>query len=239
MINSSIRSRSAATAVPAQAPAPSSDEMLVARIAGGDRLAMQTLFARHRTPVYRWFFGSSATRRSPRNRLAGSSTKTTARRVGCRSRQSRTGQPLRHRHRLRSRSRPIGGRGQPGRQLSILLHRRPRMAKVSGASDDLILRGVCRNSSLPLTFVILRTQWATAVTSRADEYRANARECEQLEDMVCARIWFGTASLTLISSITLGSSSLFRELFTRFDTGRSCSNVLRRVSATRRRHRAP
>ena len=33
---------------------PSSDEMLVARIAGGDRLAMQTLFARHRTPVYRW-----------------------------------------------------------------------------------------------------------------------------------------------------------------------------------------
>ena len=33
---------------------PSSDEMLIARIAGGDRLAMQTLFARHRTPVYRW-----------------------------------------------------------------------------------------------------------------------------------------------------------------------------------------
>jgi len=32
----------------------SSDEMLIARIAGGDRLAMQTLFARHRTPVYRW-----------------------------------------------------------------------------------------------------------------------------------------------------------------------------------------
>jgi RNA polymerase sigma-70 factor (ECF subfamily) len=28
--------------------------MLIARIAGGDRLAMQTLFARHRTPVYRW-----------------------------------------------------------------------------------------------------------------------------------------------------------------------------------------
>src|SRR6187549_296064 len=32
----------------------SSDEMLIARIAGGDRLAMQVLFARHRTPVYRW-----------------------------------------------------------------------------------------------------------------------------------------------------------------------------------------
>jgi RNA polymerase sigma-70 factor (ECF subfamily) len=32
----------------------SSDEALVARIAEGDRLAMQVLFARHRTPVYRW-----------------------------------------------------------------------------------------------------------------------------------------------------------------------------------------
>ena len=32
----------------------SSDEMLVARIAAGDKLAMQVLFARHRTPVYRW-----------------------------------------------------------------------------------------------------------------------------------------------------------------------------------------
>ena len=28
--------------------------MLVARIAAGDRLAMQTLFARHRTAIYRW-----------------------------------------------------------------------------------------------------------------------------------------------------------------------------------------
>jgi RNA polymerase sigma-70 factor (ECF subfamily) len=44
-----------AAAAPATAPGePSSDEMLVARIAGGDRLAMQTLFARHRTVVYRW-----------------------------------------------------------------------------------------------------------------------------------------------------------------------------------------
>jgi RNA polymerase sigma-70 factor, ECF subfamily len=44
-----------AAAAPATAPGePSSDEMLVARIASGDRLAMQTLFARYRTPVYRW-----------------------------------------------------------------------------------------------------------------------------------------------------------------------------------------
>src|SRR3954451_613522 len=34
----------------------SSDEMLVERIAAGDRLAMQVLFARHRTSVYRWLF---------------------------------------------------------------------------------------------------------------------------------------------------------------------------------------
>ena len=32
----------------------SSDEMLVERIAAGDKLAMQVLFARHRTPIYRW-----------------------------------------------------------------------------------------------------------------------------------------------------------------------------------------
>jgi RNA polymerase sigma-70 factor, ECF subfamily len=32
----------------------SSDEMLVARIAAGDKLAMQALFARHRTQIYRW-----------------------------------------------------------------------------------------------------------------------------------------------------------------------------------------
>jgi len=38
----------------ARAPASDSDEMLVARIAAGDKLAMQVLFARHRTPVYRW-----------------------------------------------------------------------------------------------------------------------------------------------------------------------------------------
>jgi RNA polymerase sigma-70 factor, ECF subfamily len=45
---------SAATAPATAAGEPSSDEMLVARIADGDRLAMQTLFARYRTPVYRW-----------------------------------------------------------------------------------------------------------------------------------------------------------------------------------------
>ena len=32
----------------------SSDETLIGRIAGGDQLAMRTLFARHRVPVYRW-----------------------------------------------------------------------------------------------------------------------------------------------------------------------------------------
>jgi RNA polymerase sigma-70 factor, ECF subfamily len=33
-----------------------SDEMLVKRIAAGDKLAMQALFVRHRTPVYRWLY---------------------------------------------------------------------------------------------------------------------------------------------------------------------------------------
>ena len=32
----------------------SSDEMLVQRVAAGDKLAMQVLFGRHRTAVYRW-----------------------------------------------------------------------------------------------------------------------------------------------------------------------------------------
>jgi RNA polymerase sigma-70 factor (ECF subfamily) len=44
-----------AAAVPEPATAPaSSDEMLLARIANGDSLAMQALFVRQRTPVYRW-----------------------------------------------------------------------------------------------------------------------------------------------------------------------------------------
>ena len=48
----------AAAAVPAIAATASnsSDEMLVERIAAGDKLAMQVLFARHRTPIYRWLF---------------------------------------------------------------------------------------------------------------------------------------------------------------------------------------
>src|SRR5215831_10116184 len=43
-------------ASPAQAVArdTSSDETLVKRIAGGDQLAMRTLFARHRVAIYRW-----------------------------------------------------------------------------------------------------------------------------------------------------------------------------------------
>jgi RNA polymerase sigma-70 factor (ECF subfamily) len=53
-----IRPRRAAVAgVPAiAAPAgeTSSDEILVERIAAGNKLAMQALFARHRTSVYRW-----------------------------------------------------------------------------------------------------------------------------------------------------------------------------------------
>jgi RNA polymerase sigma-70 factor, ECF subfamily len=43
-----------AAGAPAPAGAASSDNILIARIASGDRLAMQTLFARHRVSVYRW-----------------------------------------------------------------------------------------------------------------------------------------------------------------------------------------
>src|SRR5438309_7914159 len=38
----------------AAAPEPSDDILLIGRIAAGDRLAMRTLFARHRVAVYRW-----------------------------------------------------------------------------------------------------------------------------------------------------------------------------------------
>ena len=43
-------------ASPAQSVArdTSSDETLIRRITGGDQLAMRTLFARHRVPIYRW-----------------------------------------------------------------------------------------------------------------------------------------------------------------------------------------
>jgi len=54
MINISLRPNGAAVAAPAAATQASSDEMLVQRIAAGDKLAMQVLFARHRTYVYRW-----------------------------------------------------------------------------------------------------------------------------------------------------------------------------------------
>ena len=48
------RSGTVTGAVLARATASDSDEILVKRIAAGDKLAMQVLFARHRTPVYRW-----------------------------------------------------------------------------------------------------------------------------------------------------------------------------------------
>ena len=57
MHQSYIRPGSAAAAVPAIAATAaeySSDEVLVERIATGDKLAMQVLFARHRTAIYRW-----------------------------------------------------------------------------------------------------------------------------------------------------------------------------------------
>ena len=59
MHQSYIRPGAAAAAVPAIAATAgeySSDEILVQRIAAGDKLAMQVLFARHRTNIYRWLF---------------------------------------------------------------------------------------------------------------------------------------------------------------------------------------
>jgi len=59
MFQMSIRPGSAVAATPAIAATAgeySSDEMLVERISAGDKLAMQVLFARHRTPVYRWLY---------------------------------------------------------------------------------------------------------------------------------------------------------------------------------------
>jgi RNA polymerase sigma-70 factor, ECF subfamily len=57
MLNACIRPQPAVAAVPAiaaRAGETSSDEILVERIAAGNKLAMQALFARHRTSVYRW-----------------------------------------------------------------------------------------------------------------------------------------------------------------------------------------
>ena len=56
MLNTLIRARSAAVVTTATTARErsSADETLVARIADGDRFAMEVLFARHRTHVYRW-----------------------------------------------------------------------------------------------------------------------------------------------------------------------------------------
>jgi RNA polymerase sigma-70 factor, ECF subfamily len=57
MIDVCIRSQPTVAGVPAiaaTAAETSSDEVLVERIASGNKLAMQALFARHRTSVYRW-----------------------------------------------------------------------------------------------------------------------------------------------------------------------------------------
>jgi RNA polymerase sigma-70 factor, ECF subfamily len=58
MLNVRIRPQPAVAGVPAIAATAagetSSDEILVERIAAGNKLAMQALFARHRTSVYRW-----------------------------------------------------------------------------------------------------------------------------------------------------------------------------------------
>ena len=66
------RSGTVTGAVLARATASdNSDEMLVKRIAAGDKLAMQVLFARHRTPVYRWllrFVGNETVAERPSER---------------------------------------------------------------------------------------------------------------------------------------------------------------------------
>src|SRR6476620_5301026 len=58
-VNVFSRSQSAAALIDiaAMARETSSDINLINRIATGDKLAMQTLFARHRTFVYRWLLG--------------------------------------------------------------------------------------------------------------------------------------------------------------------------------------
>ena len=50
------RSGTVTGAVLPRASASDSDEILVTRIAAGDKLAMQVLFARHRTAIYRWLY---------------------------------------------------------------------------------------------------------------------------------------------------------------------------------------
>src|SRR5215470_11138293 len=48
------RTGCAASRVQPPTPEISLDDRLIERIAGGDRLAMRTLFARHRLPLFRW-----------------------------------------------------------------------------------------------------------------------------------------------------------------------------------------
>src|SRR5438067_10551709 len=57
MFNVSVRPQPAAVAAVSALAATAgktSDEILVEQIAAGSKLAMQALFARHRTSVYRW-----------------------------------------------------------------------------------------------------------------------------------------------------------------------------------------
>jgi RNA polymerase sigma-70 factor, ECF subfamily len=54
---SRFQSGAAVVVIAAMARETSSDVKLINRIAAGDKLAMQTLFARHRTFVYRWLLG--------------------------------------------------------------------------------------------------------------------------------------------------------------------------------------
>ena len=57
MLNVLSRPQAAVATVPAaagMAGETSSDTILIERIAGGDKLAMQALFARHRMSIYRW-----------------------------------------------------------------------------------------------------------------------------------------------------------------------------------------
>ena len=56
MLQTFIRAGSPAAAPANATPAVehSSDQILVERISAGDKLAMQVLFARHRTNLYRW-----------------------------------------------------------------------------------------------------------------------------------------------------------------------------------------
>ena len=54
MIIAFTRTGCAASPARAMARVPSSDEMLIRRIADGDQLAMRALFVRHQMPLYRW-----------------------------------------------------------------------------------------------------------------------------------------------------------------------------------------